>query len=153
LRHLRITLDDEEYEKLLMVKGRKSWRELLLECIGKEKDRELLRRAFKSLAHSMYDIGSELSEVIVDKEVKKMMSEEEATALLALRVSGEELTEEEEREMIQTIINLIFSELEKRNQGLMPILELLRVALIHLNKGNTLNFFRALEEACAQRSS
>ena len=117
-----ITLEDAEYNKLVKEKGNLTWKEFvfkLLEFKRKAEEeeetlhREALKEPYMVQAQALRAIGRLMKFGTEDLTLQK---EYERAALLPLYVSGVELSEEEKRELMLILANV----LEELVEGLHP---------------------------------
>jgi len=103
MKEIKITLSDEEYEKLLKIKGDRTWRELLL-ALMEYRDLELilLNRKFEEL--KMYVVGA-----VGDPEMGSVIDK---LRVLVIKLIG--ISDVERRKRIVSIINDYLNELVSR---------------------------------------
>jgi len=108
-----ITLEDSEYNKLVKEKGNLTWKEFvfkLLEFKRKAEEeeetlhKEALKEPYMMQAQALRAIGKLMKFGTEDLTLQK---EYERAALLPLYVSGVELSEEEKRELMLILANVL----------------------------------------------
>jgi len=157
VKNVRVIFEDHEFERLVRLKGSKSWREFILsladfrERVEKESDyvaKDSLKEPYINMAKALSDIG------------KLMMQEEDGfrlnanfylASLLPLLVSGVELDQKDLIDLYILVTNLVFEHLKKKyrdDDKRFVTFEYLRIAIIRELKGDTATFKRFLKEVC-----
>ncbi len=124
VKQIRIIMNDEDYEKLQKLKGNKTWRDFIFDLVefkrkmeqeGEFVPRDSLKEPYVDAAKLLRKLGSLLK--VVWREGEDQFKENwqlEAAALLPLYVSGAELTEEEERNLLLVMIMVLEELLNRR---------------------------------------
>ena len=122
VRRITIVLDDHEFKELVKEKGNLTWKELVFRLLefkrkAEEEEETLRREALKEpyimQAQALRAIGKLMKFGTRDLALQK---EYEQAALLPLYTSGVELSEEERRELMLILTNV----LEEPVEGLYP---------------------------------
>jgi len=121
VRRITIVLDDHEFKELVNEKGNLTWKEFVFKLLEFKRkaeeeetiDREALKEPYTMQAQALRAIGKLMKFGTEDLTLRK---EYERAALLPLYVSGVELSEEEKRELMLILANV----LEELVEGLHP---------------------------------
>ena len=129
MKTLRITLDDDEYERLREVKGDRTWKELLLSISNNPSKLSKVNELYVRVA----EVLLELSSLHGDKFERKSLRR---AALVPLFVAGKSLAEEEKTEaglaslaVLEELIEGKTSDLEVLNE-VKWIIQALRMLLL-----------------------
>jgi predicted CopG family antitoxin len=118
VKQLKITLDDNEYQRLVQAKGNLTWKDFVFQLLdfkqkmeqeGEFVPRDSLKEPYVDAAKLLRKLGSLLKVVWKDEEGNEHKEnwELEAAALLPLYVSGAELNEEEKRMLLHLLANVV----------------------------------------------
>ena len=145
VKRLYIILEDEEYDRLLKEKGRRTWKEFLFDLLelkrkvteeGELITKNALKEPYLDLAKTLRKLGSLIKIVYEERDYKYREDwEYEAAALLPLFVAGEKLNEEEKRELGVVAINALWQILDELYPSHSEELKWLAQALRMLARG------------------
>jgi len=147
VKQLKITLDDNEYQRLVQAKGNLTWKDFVFQLLefkqkmeqeGEFVPRDSLKEPYVDLARTLRKLGSLLKVVWKEGGYEHKKSWElEAAALLPLYISEVNLSDDEEKNLLLVMIMAIEELLNKRYPELSEELKWLIQGLRMLAKGYT----------------
>jgi len=159
VKNIRVVLEDDEFERLVKIKGTKSWRNFLLELIDfyqKAKEgsesvpKESLLVPYKVQARALSEIGK----LMIEKEDEYVIDNKYYVAsLLPLLISGEKVLEDELVDLYVMVTNLVLGYLRdkyEKDETLRLVFEYVRVAIIKALKDDIVTFSRFMKEVCKE---
>ena len=157
MKNVRIIFEDHEFEKLVNLKGNKSWREFILNLVdyyleSQKRTNQLpkgtLKEPYKHQARALNEIGKLMIE---EEEGYRYNDEPYLASLLPLLVIGEKIDERDLSEFYIFITNLLFGYLREKYKNvskMQSLFEYLRVAIIRDLKGDADASKRFFKEFC-----
>ena len=157
MKNVRVIFEDHEFEKLVNLKGNKSWREFILNLVDyylesqkrtNQLPKGVLKEPYKFQARALSEIGKLMIE---EEEGYRYNDEPYLASLLPLLVIGEKIEEGDLSEFYVFITNFLFSYLREKYKDvdkMQSLFEYLRVAIIRDLKGDAEASKRFFREFC-----